>query len=430
MRLLIAVIFKVTDDLNMNHWEHINCCKTVGCRFFGVANSPYYQHIGPQCRCPECGYFFPFISPAALSAFSQHSNQQYGGVLLCCPACGLSEALVKHGLSAKGQQRWRCRACGLSFIHYAEPVAYPSKLSALRDAIATGDSFRMAHSESQTIGRSLARLAFLAAVEQVHSPLSTRDAEFSTVTFTVGFNGSENQLYVIVSADNKTGRVIAVSTNYVATHEGIGKTWWYPSLAGEKQPSRDVIRQVFDKDRIISRRPLFFDVAYGPATLKRDDPGAVVKPVLAAYRHFALLHALTDHNVLSVQHWLEHECFLYGACLMANRRDIPSRRSHIGFVYERGTRDETQRLRSDTVVSSIIWRDVWRCYSQRNYQLALCHLTGNPGRSSFRHATLKPARAFQNWLTQHPVWSQLTRLAPRNVTNLLAYLTAEYNRQR
>ncbi|WP_312982903.1 IS1 family transposase [Atlantibacter sp.] len=414
----------------MNAWAHVNCCKTIGCRLFGVTNSSLYQHIGRNCRCPECGYYFPFISPGALRAFSQQSNQHYAGVLLYCPTCGQENALVRHGRSTSGQQRWRCRACNFSFSHYAEPIAYDSKLNPLREAIATGEPFRLIYQESQLISRALSRLAFLAGLEQVHVPPLSLNAEFSTTSFTVGFNGSDNQLYFIVTADNKTSRVIAVSTNYVALKEGIDREWWYPSRPGEARSAQSAIRQVFDKDRIISRRPLLFDVAYGLAELKRDDPGVVVKPVIAAYRHFALVHALTHKRVLSVQHWLEHECFLYGACLMANRHEIATQRSHIGFVYECGTRDETRRIRSDTVVSSIIWRDIWRCYSHKGYDMAVCYLTGNPGQASFRHATLQPAKAFELWLNRHPVWPQLNRLAPRNVARMLEYLAAEYNRGR
>ncbi|MDV7023213.1 IS1 family transposase [Atlantibacter subterranea] len=414
----------------MNAWAHVNCCKTIGCRLFGVANSARYLHIGRNCRCPECGYYFPFISPGSLSAFSQQSNHHYAGVVLCCPGCGQTDALVRHGQNAAGKQRWRCQACARTFTHYAGPVAWDEKLTPLREAIATGASFRLVYQDSQLIRRALSRLAFLAGLEQVHSSLASLNAEFSTTAFTVGFNGGENQLYLIVTADNKTGRVIALSTNYTALNQGIGQEWRYPSLPGEKQSTQSVIRQVFDKDRIIKQRPLLFDVAYGVAELKRDDAGVVVKPVIAAYRHFALVHALTHKRVLSVQHWLAHECFLYGACLMANRHDVVSQRSRIAFVYERGTRDDTQRLRSDTVVSSIIWRDSWRCYSQRHYEMAVCHLTGNPGNAAFLHATLQPAKAFQSWLAMHPVWPQLNRLAPRNVVALLEYLAAEYNRER
>lgn len=414
----------------MDRWTHINCCKTVGCRFFGVANSPYYQHVGRNCRCPECGYLFPFISPRTLHAFSQQSNQLYSGILLYCPTCGQSGALVRHGQNAHGLQRWRCRACSVSFTHYDRPTAYDPTLNPLREAISAGGSLRLSRGSSQTTGRELARLAFLSRVEQAHWHTASLDVAYSTASFTVGFNGSDNQLYVIVTADNKTGCIIAVSTNYAAAKTGIGVEWLYPSQPREKQVSQGAIRQAFDKDRIISRRPLFFDVAYGSATIKRQDPGAVVKPVMAAYRHFALVYALTHKRVLSVQHWLEHECFLYGACLMAYRREVAAQRSQIGFVYECGTRDETTRLRSDTVVSSIIWRDTWRCYSQHSYELAVCHLTGDAGRLSYRQASLKPARAFHDYLMQHPVWSQLTRLAPRNVVHLLEYLAAEYNRTR
>lgn len=414
----------------MHAWEHVNCCKTIGCRLFGVANSPHYQQRGQNCRCPECGYLFPLISPRVLSAFSQQTNQHYAGVLLCCPRCGCTEALVRHGFDANGKQRWRCRSCHTSFTHYDGPVKYDRKLNPLRDAIAAGEPFRYLNKERQVIRRELSRLAFLAGLEQVHLSVGSLAAEYSTNAFTVGFNASDSLLYIIVTADNKTGRVIAVSGNYIAVSESIGQEWIYPSQAPREQYlSQRAIGQVFDKDRIISRRPLYFDVAYGPATLKRHDRGVVVKPVIAAYRHFGLVHALTNKRVLSVQHWLEHECFLYGACLMANRNEIAAQRSHIGFVYECGSRVENRRLRSDTVLSSIIWRDVWRRYYQRDYELAVCHLTGNRDNTAFHRATLKPARAFQSWLARHPVWPQLIRLAPQNVIYLLNYLAAEYNRE-
>ncbi|MNZ36925.1 hypothetical protein D3C78_543620 [compost metagenome] len=201
-------------------------------------------------------------------------------------------------------------------------------------------------------------------------------------------------------------------------------------MPAESEVSPILVRKVFDKDRVISRRPFLFDIAYGPANVRSNDPGTIVKPVLAAYRHFALVYALTHHRLLSIHHWLEHECFIYGACLMANRMDIAQQRCGISFVYEEGALDATQRLRSETVRSDIVWRDTWNCYSQKNYNLAVCHLTGKTNRSSFRQATLKPARAFQEYLFRHPIWPQLIRLAPRNVVHLLEYLAAEYNRGR
>ncbi|UJD94215.1 IS1 family transposase [Lelliottia amnigena] len=414
----------------MNQWEHVNCCKNVECSLFGVINTVHYQFIGQNGLCPECGDIFPIISPSALSAFNQQSNKFYPQVLLYCPTCGQGDALIRNGCGLRGAQRWRCRTCNNSFTDESTLMKDISGLQPLTECIAVGGDFTLLGEKSQTLSRHFTRLAFSARVEQVHLPASSLSGEYSTITFTVEFNDSHNKLFVIATADNKTGCVIAISTNYVALKNGISPEWWYPSMPAESGVSPILVRKVFDKDRVISRRPFLFDIAYGPANVRTNDPGTIVKPVLAAYRHFALVHALTDHRLLSVHHWLEHECFIYGACLMANRVDIAQQRCGISFVYEEGSLDATQRLRSETVRSDIVWRDTWNCYSQRNYNLAVCHLTGKTNRSSFRQATLKPARAFQEYLFRHPIWPKLTRLAPRNVVHLLEYLAAEYNRGR
>lgn len=414
----------------MNQWEHVNCCKNVECSFFGVINTLHYQFIGQNGFCPECGDIFPLISPSALSAFNQQSNKFYPQISLYCPTCGQGDALIRHGRGPAGAQRWRCRTCNISFTDESAVIKDISGLQPLAECISAGGDFRLSGEKNQTLSRDLTRLAFSARVEQVHLPIGSLSGEYSTITFTVEFNGSHNKLFVIATADNKTGCVIAVSTNYLPLKNGISPEWWYPSMPAESEVSPILVRKVFDKDRVISRRPFLFDIAYGPANVRSNDPGTIVKPVLAAYRHFALVHALTHHRLLSVHHWLEHECFIYGACLMANRMDIAQQRCGISFVYEEGALDATQRLRSETVRSDIIWRDTWNCYSQKNYNLAVCHLTGKTNRSSFRQATLKPARAFQEYIFRHPIWPQLIRLAPRNVVHLLEYLAAEYNRGR
>lgn len=414
----------------MNQWEHVNCCKNVECSFFGVINTLHYQFIGKNGFCPEWGDIFPLISSSALSAFNQQSNKFYPQISLYCPTCGQGDALIRHGRGPAGVQRWRCRTCNISFTDESTVIKDIPGLQPFAECISAGGDFRLSGEKNQTLSRDLTRLAFSARVEQVHLPIGSLSGEYSTITFTVEFNGSHNKLFVIATADNKTGCVIAVSTNYVALKNGISPEWWYPSMPAESEVSPILVRKVFDKDRVISRRPFLFDIAYGPANVRSNDPGTIVKPVLAAYRHFALVYALTHHRLLSVHHWLEHECFIYGACLMANRMDIAQQRCGISFVYEEGALDATQRLRSETVRSDIVWRDTWNCYSQKNYNLAVCHLTGKTNRSSFRQATLKPARAFQEYLFRHPIWPQLIRLAPRNVVHLLEYLAAEYNRGR
>lgn len=84
------------------------------------------------------------------------------------------------------------------------------------------------------------------------------------------------------------------------------------------------------------RRDTLFDIDYGRAILHQNDPGMLVKPVLPAYRHFELVRALTEAYSINIQHYLDHECFILGGCLMANLQHIHQGRCHISFVKERG----------------------------------------------------------------------------------------------
>ena len=408
-------------------WEHINCCNSIGCTLFGIPNSPHYRCIEGRYHCPECGYSFPPISSDALSAFSQQNNKYYPGLLSYCPECGQNASLLKHGKTSQGQQRRRCQKCDISFSEYSSPAAEDPKYDSLRLAIREGTFFQK---PNPAMKAELAHLSLRAKWEQVKWRPTTLEGEFSSIAFTLGFNGSQNHLYVIATADNRTGRIIAVSTNYAMQKKGISAEWSYHSTSQEKSQTRNIVMRIFDKDRAISRRQALYDLDYGSAKLKCNDPGVIVKPVLAAYRHFALVHALTHLNTLSSHHWLEHECFLYGGCLMANRDEVLKQRCHISFVYERGTCDKTGRFQQQVVKSDILWNDVWRCYSQKEYELALCHLTGSHRQKIYTQATLSPVKQFKLFLFTHPSLLPLTHLSPRNVVYLLEHLTAEYNHGR
>ncbi len=411
----------------MEHWGHINCCKTIGCSFFGVVNSPHYKFKEGNYHCPECSQVFPFISPAALAAFTLHSNKYYPGIFHFCPGCRQSRTLIRHGQSANGHLRWYCRACDFSFTSYKLTAAAEKKSEPLRKAIATGELHSYAEKKTSGIRSDMVHLSFLARLAQAKIRFTSLEASFSTATFTVSYNNSHNQLYVIITADNNTGCIIAVTTNYLPEKHSVPSEWWYAHTIAEQFRSNNIITNIFDKDRMISRRSVLFNISYGPATLKRNDPGAIIKPVLAAYRHFDIVHTLTHRHILYAYHWLEHECFLYGACLMANLRDVLDKRTQISFVYEYGVPDRSKRLQSQIINSDIIWNDVWRCYSQKGYELALCHLTAVNNKPLYHLATLNPARRFHHYLTNHPVYPQLIRLTPGNIGHLLEHLIAEYN---
>ncbi len=176
------------------------------------------------------------------------------------------------------------------------------------------------------------------------------------------------------------------------------------------------------------RRNILFDVDYGPASLHKNDPGMLVKPVLPAYRHFELVKALTDERSLNVQHYIEQECFIFGGCLMANLQHVQQGRCHISFVRERGCSPRQNDIPYRMFQSGGIRNNVWRTFSTRDYALAICNLTGTKKTSMLRYATLAGATAFIQYVNNHPFLPQLNRMSPANVTATLDYLRYTFNR--
>lgn len=140
---------------------------------------------------------------------------------------------------------------------------------------------------------------------------------------------------MLVTAEEKSGKVVAISTNY--TPRPVEPAYQYQSQYEERLPPGTLAYLVQRKEMLtMRRRGALFDIDYGPGTLHRHVRGMLVKPVLPAYRHFELVRMLTDERSLNVQHYLDHECFILGGCMMANLAQVRQGRCHISFVRERG----------------------------------------------------------------------------------------------
>ncbi len=82
----------------------------------------------------------------------------------------------------------------------------------------------------------------------------------------VKYNGSNNSLYALVTAEEQSGRVVAISYE-------------------ERMSPGTLAHHVQRKELLTMRRDTLFDLVHGPAVLHQNDPGMLVKPVFPAYRH-------------------------------------------------------------------------------------------------------------------------------------------------
>ncbi|EOY4491093.1 cytoplasmic protein [Salmonella enterica subsp. enterica serovar Infantis] len=409
---------------------NVDCCKTPGCKNLGVLNSPDYVRQGKDVLCRECGFLFPVISAGALNLFRHTVNRGWKGLVKQCPACG-STSLKKYGFSTQGEHRMACSQCRKTFI-----VPEKAKSDCRQDELATlieeGTSLAGIRSQlkldSTGLNWALFKLSRNANLAERCQQFPAFDIALSTRAFRVNYNGGDSSLYVLVTAEEQSGRVVAISSNYSA--QPLDKAWQYQSYYEERLPPGTLAHMVQRKEAITARRETLFDIDYGPASLYKNDSGMIVKPVLPAYRHFELVRMLTDERSLNVQHYLDHECFILGGCMMANMPHVHQGRCHISFVKERGTTPLQKDIPPRLFLSGGIRNNVWRTFSTRDYAMAVCNLTGNKKITQQRYATLQGATAFINYLYAHPFLAQLNRLSPANVTATLDYLKYEYNQSR
>lgn len=406
---------------------NVDSCKTLGCNNLGVLNSPDYQNQGKNVLCRACGFLFPVISEASLNLFRQSANQMWKGLVKSCPGCG-SASLKKYGFSAQGEPRIYCVQCHKTFISSVRQKA-DTRQDNLASLIMEGASLADIRSgltlDSTGLNRELQKLSRRANQAEREFIFPTYDIAMSTRAFRVRFNGSNNFLYVLVTAEENTGRIVAVTTNYSA--HPVEVAYQYRSDYEERLPPGTLIHLVQRKEAITMRRETLFDIDYGPAMLHKNDPGMLVKPVLPAYRHFELVKILTDEHSLNVQHYIDQECFMLGGCMMANLQHIQQGRCHISFVRERGALRPETDIPPRIFLSGGIRNNLWRTFSTRDYALAVCNLTGNKKASMQKNATLKGATGFIHFIDTHPFLTHLNRMSPANVTATLEYLRYAFN---
>ena len=409
---------------------NVDYCKTLGCKNMGILNSPDYVLQGESILCQECGFQFPVISATALNLYRHATNQVWKGVIKLCPSCG-SNQLKKHGFSSQGGQRMYCCHCCKTFI-LAASANNDNRRDALATLIQEGASISELRSilrlDSTGLNRELFKLSRCVNQAECHWDFPSFDIVLSTRAFRVKYNKGDCYLYVLVTAEELNGRVVAISSNYSA--RPVEESFQYHSKYEERMPQDTLTHMVQRKEAMTMRRPVLFDVDYGPALLYKNDPGMIVKPVLTAYRHFELVHILTDERSLHAQHFLEHECFILGGCMAANLLHIRQGRCHISFVRERGHVPPHRRMPPRLFTGGGIRNNIWRTFSTRDYAIAVCNLTeDNKSSRTLGDATLISATKFVDYVYKHPFFTHLGHLSPENVTSALNYIKYEYNQR-
>ncbi|MBJ6064916.1 cytoplasmic protein, partial [Salmonella enterica subsp. enterica serovar Derby] len=170
----------------------------------------------------------------------------------------------------------------------------------------------------------------------------------------------------------------------------------------------------------------FDEIQYGPAALKRNAQGTILRPVITAHGHFRVLkNRFPDVTT----HIIAHECFLRGAVITAWAERFRQRLSSLWFVEEEINDDDCRaewQLLGKTWQGW--WQNQWQLWGQGHNRKMVCSLTGSHLEQGVA-VNLAASRRFVTWLWQQPEFQQSAHYSAKRVTQILYLLTEKYNSQ-
>ncbi|MDE5207246.1 hypothetical protein PYX06_22595 [Citrobacter amalonaticus] len=288
---------------------HLNVCKSWSCPNLGVAGAadylyPVYRLGYAALECQKCGSLPPLFNEREFNHwFARLTKNKPGASGAECPHCSASD-VIRYGRTQAGNGRFQCRHCRGVFTPQQTKARFARTVEPFLLRLQQGD-----YAAETTQYRLLAKAVDWCERQPHHAPSEVK--RVATTVLALPFQGqaAKQQLYVVISADACSGRLLLVSTNY--SDEAVGDSLLYkgsastaPQMAHECSVER--LRQ---QEMQFMQRSQFDEIHYGSARLKRNDRGCILRPVIAIHGHFQRLKrcfpAITDH-------YLAHECVLRG----------------------------------------------------------------------------------------------------------------------
>lgn len=384
---------------------HLNVCKSWSCPNLGVAEAadylyPVYRLGYAALECQKCGSLPPLFNEREFNYwFARLMKNKPGASGEECPHCSASD-VIRYGRTQAGNGRFQCRHCRAVFTPQQTKARFARTVEPFLLQLLRGN-----YAAETTQYRLLAKAVDWCERQPHHA--TTEVKRVATTVLVLPFQGqaAEQQLYVVISADACSGRLLQVSTNY--SDEAVGDSLLYkgsastaPQMAHECSVER--LRQ---QEMQFMQRSQFDEIHYGSARLKRNDRGCILRPVIAIHGHFQRLKrrfpAITDH-------YLAHECVLRGAAITAWSAEVQCGATNLWFVLE----DFSQQANTDAVYKATgrwnigWWNNVWQRWSGDGAVKFVCSLTGQKQAGNIAPVSLRACDAFLHWLQAHP-WSSV-----------------------
>jgi len=406
----------------------LNVCKSWSCPNLGIADTsdyiyPVYRLGYAALECKKCGGLPPLFNEHEFNFwFTRSLIKRTDTTEHRCPHCFASDA-IGYGKTQIGNTRLQCRRCRKVFtpvkINPRNALLIDNLLSRLNGGQHDGEASQYRVLEQAAIWCS----------HRLHQ-LKDKVSRIATTTHVLSFQGkaADQNLYVVISVDTRSGRIVQITTNYCDWMAG-DSLLYHALPSSQLAPSFATgIEKVKQRERQFMRRSQFDEIQYGCADLKRNDKGCMIRPVIALHGHFQRMKrcfpAVTDH-------YLSHECVLRGAAITAWSAEVSRRETHLWFVTEDS--DEPASLLNSFSHSGTWrvgwWENVWQRWSQGECHRMIALLTGQREIVSAADISLSSCETFIRWLTAHPWSKDSHRLSARVISAHLVCLAFIFNQQ-
>lgn len=400
----------------------LNVCKSWNCVNLGVPDAPDYvfpvYRLGyPALGCGACGSLPPLFNEPECNAWFGHLFAHHLGLTgQGCPR-GCHARLIRYGANRSGSPRLQCVGCNVVFTPWRGSHAVVSRIEHLLAALDAGNH------QSDTTGCRALRQAALMCESAVMPPV----ARIATRTLTLPFQGERRDclLYVILSADADSGQILQVSTNYSPWPVGESLRYQVRTAHPPVNNGETLEERVRNREALFLARSQFDEIRYGYARLKRNDSGAMLRPVIALHGHFQRLKRRFPGVA---EHFLDHECVLRGAAITAWASDVRAGATRLWFVVEEGDADAGGAQQPRGSWHFGWWKNHWQLWENATSRKMVSLLTGSDRAYDPQRITLRACDDFISWLAAHPWATHSGRLSAGVISQQLSCLAARYPR--
>ncbi|WP_372880537.1 hypothetical protein [Psychromonas sp.] len=325
--------------------KDFNCCKTVRCKNFAVADSadyiPQSWRLGYlSIACKSCGSYPPWVNNEQVKQLlAEKLEVHFARKLSDCPGCAPyfffneSPKATLHGYTSAGRQRKKCSLCQRVFT----PACFKNRnalrliLSCIiankeiRESIKeTGLSARLYYFYLEKLAQIFASFSRLKEEQVMLRPYLALHTHGKVLHL-----AHQRGFYTLLTSEVDSGYIVLQTnnlTNIPLTEEDIYRSRENTIISADHEP--DLETRLINRYEQNLTRKHFEQLLVGE--LKPLTKCALISPAELVYAHFQLLTAFTV-KASTYRHYIEHESCLRAAALMASAADIKKSAAEVYF---------------------------------------------------------------------------------------------------